>query len=50
MQFLVSILILKLSGYSGRVQNKSAAIKYHAHMKNNSSDNIKLKQSIFYRI
>ncbi|MCX6220824.1 MAG: hypothetical protein NTZ69_07530 [Bacteroidia bacterium] len=50
MQFLVSILILKYSGYSGYVQNKSAILEYHAHMKNNSSKNIELKQAIYYKI
>lgn len=49
-QFLVSILILKSSGYSGYVQNKSAIAEYHAHKKNNLDAKIKLKQAIYYKI
>jgi len=49
-QFLVSILILKYSGYSGYVQNKSAITEYHAHKKNNLLAKINLKQAIYYKI
>jgi len=50
MQFLVSMLVLKHSGYSGYVQNKSAITEYHAHRKIDISQKVKLKQAIFYKI
>mgnify|MGYP001221516280 CR=1 FL=1 len=50
MQFLVSMLVLKYSGYSGYVQNKSAITEYHAHRKIDISQKVKLKQAIYYKI
>jgi hypothetical protein len=50
-QFLTSVLLLKFSGYSGTVQNKSAILEYHVYLKeNNSVQDVELKQSIFYKI
>lgn len=50
LQFLVSILVLKFSGYSGYVQNKSAILEYHATRKKDPNKMIRIERTIYYKI
>jgi hypothetical protein len=50
MHFLINILLLKYSGYSGNAFNKTSIIEYDAVMRKSLSDSMILKQSKFLEI